>query len=557
MLAFGQDGQSIGVSPARKDGVDAGRPGMWTMNRVHAMKSKPLGILAALAIAAALLYLVFWDWRLAPEQELTVLAGSELKDLEPWLGKIESGTGLRLRMSYTGTLDGAERLMNGEPADLAWFSHAKYLQILQGPEKKLPQEKIMLSPVVLGVKESKARAWGWVDNPALTWRDIAAKAAAGDLRFGMTDPTASNTGFSALMGVVSALSTDPEGFSADPQELQGFFRGQALHSGSSGWLADAYVREQDRLDGLVNYESVLLQLNAGGTLREPLYLVYPKEGIVTADYPLMLMNPEKREAFDTLVAYLRSPELQRIIMDETQRRPVIPQVRPDERFPDRVLVELRFPGSREVVDRILFQYLDEQRVPSHAVFVLDVSGSMQGERIAELQRALLNLAGLDRSITGQFARFRGRERVTFIPFSSRPIEVRDFEVRSTEAAGPEMTAIRGYVNTLRVDGGTAIFSALRHAYEQVAGFHARAPERYYSIVLMSDGENNEGETLRQFLGFHADLPEPLSHVKTFPILFGEADVASMERVAEATGGRVFDAKKHPLGEIFKQIRGYQ
>lgn len=521
------------------------------------MKSKPLRILAVLAIAAAALYLVFGDWRLGPRHELTVLAGSELKDLEPWLDKIEAATGYRLRMHYTGTLDGAEQLMNGEPTDLAWFSHAKYLQILQGAEKKVPQEKIMLSPVVLGVKEGKARAWGWVDNPELTWRDIVAKAAAGELHFGMTNPTASNTGFSALIGVVSALSNDPEGFEADPEELKGFFRGQALTSGSSGWLAEAYVREQDRLDGLVNYESVLLQLNANGELREPLYLVYPQEGIVTADYPLMLMNPDKREGFDTLVAYLRSPEFQRIIMDETQRRPVIPQVRPDERFPDRVLVELRFPGSREVVDRILFQYLDEQRVPSHAVFVLDVSGSMQGKRIAELQRALLNLAGLDRSITGQFARFRGRERVTFIPFSSGPIEVKGFEVRDTDAVGPEMTTIRDYISALRADGGTAIFSALHHAYEQVASFRAQAPDRYYSIVLMSDGENNEGETLDDFLRFYAQCPEPLRHVKTFPILFGEADVGSMERVAEVTGGRVFDAKKHSLSEIFKQIRGYQ
>jgi Ca-activated chloride channel family protein len=268
-------------------------------------------------------------------------------------------------------------------------------------------------------------------------------------------------------------------------------------------------------------------------------------------------------------------------MDETQRRPVIPQVRPDERFPDRVLVELRFPGTREVVDRILFQYLDEQRVPSHAVFVLDVSGSMQGKRIAELQRALLNLAGQDRSITGQFARFRGRERVTFIPFNSRPIEIENFEVRNTDIAGPEMTAIRDYVSDLHADGGTAIFSSLQHAYEQVAGFRAQAPDRYYSIVVMSDGQNNEGETLNDFLrfyaqlpeplrhvktfpilfgeadGFFAQLPEPLRHVKTFPILFGEADVGSMERVAEVTGGRVFDAKKHPLSQIFKQIRGYQ
>ena len=31
--------------------------------------------------------------------------------------------------------------------------------------------------------------------------------------------------------------------------------------------------EQDRLDGLINYESILLSLNRGGQLREPLALI--------------------------------------------------------------------------------------------------------------------------------------------------------------------------------------------------------------------------------------------------------------------------------------------
>ena len=39
----------------------------------------------------------------------------------------------------------------------------------------------MLSPVVLGVKQSKAEAWGWVDNPDLTWKEVVEKAGSGEL----------------------------------------------------------------------------------------------------------------------------------------------------------------------------------------------------------------------------------------------------------------------------------------------------------------------------------------------------------------------------------------
>src|SRR5215813_11831697 len=103
-----------------------------------------------------------------PRETLTVLAGSELEDLTSMLDQIQANTGIRLEMQYTGTLDGAERLTSGEEFDLAWFSHGKYLSLLQGTSKRiLAQEKIMLSPVVLGVKESKANAWGWSNNANL------------------------------------------------------------------------------------------------------------------------------------------------------------------------------------------------------------------------------------------------------------------------------------------------------------------------------------------------------------------------------------------------------
>lgn len=208
------------------------------------------------------------------------------------------------------------------------------------------QEEIMLSPVVLGVKESKAHAWGWIDNPNVTWRDIMNKANEGELRFAMSNPAASNSGFSALVGVASALTDTTETVEADEidnESLGAFFRGQALIAGSSGWLAEAYVQDQDRLDGMINYESILLALNAGQELREKLYLVYPQEGVIIADYPLMLVNAGKHEQYTKLVAYLRSPDFQKAMMEQTLRRPVLPEVMLSSAFPTHVLVELPFP----------------------------------------------------------------------------------------------------------------------------------------------------------------------------------------------------------------------
>lgn len=494
-----------------------------------------------------------------PRTELSVLAGSELKDLEPLLPELRKATGVQLSLHYIGTLDGAEKIVAGQSYDAAWFSHGKYLTLLQGAQRRIvAQEKIMLSPVVLGVKQSLARAWGWTDRP-VTWRDIAAKAAAGELRFAMTNPAASNSGFTALVGVTAAFADRGDAITPadiDNRAITDFFRGQQLTAGSSGWLAEAYVEQQDQLGGIVNYESVLLQLNSGGQLREPLQLVYPVEGIITADYPLMLLNGGQREAYDRVVAWLRSPEVQTRLMNETQRRPVNPQVRLSPVFGDDLLIELPFPDRLETIDAILFAYLDLHRRPSHAFFVLDVSGSMTGSRIEQLRQAMNNLTGLDPTLTGRFARFRSREKVTLITFSSGVQEVREFDIMDPAQDAPVMVEIRRFVDDLKTTGGTAIYTALQHAYQMAAEARRQDPERFYSVVLMSDGANNQGLAPAGFENYYQGLPPEVRAIKTFPVVFGDADDVEMQGLARLTGGRVFDGRS-ALGAAFKTIRGYQ
>jgi Ca-activated chloride channel family protein len=413
--------------------------------------------------------------------------------------------------------------------------------------------------VVLGVKTSLAKQWGWSDSPTVTWRDIAEKAASGQLRYAMTNPTTSNTGFTALVGAAAAFAGTGDALTvadvdAVSDELRRFFTGQALTSGSSGWLAERYVEEQDRLDGMINYESVLLSLNQGGDLRESLTLIYPQEGIITADYPIMLVNAEKRAAYNKLVEYLRSPEFQKLMMERTLRRPVISGVTLSKTFPANLLVELPFPNSQEVIDHLLFAYLDKASNPTHSYFVLDVSGSMEGERLDSLKNALAVLTGADRSLTGQFARLRDREKVTLIPFSSTTQPAQTFEISLSDPNS--LGAVQKFANGLQANGKTAIYDSLRSAYEQALAAQQSEPDRYYTIVLMSDGLSNSGQALDEFLKFYNAQPGAQS-IKTFVILFGEADEKEMAEVAEATGGRVFDAKKTPLETIFKQIRGYQ
>ena len=101
---------------------------------------------------------------------LTVLAGSELKDLVPLLPSLQQSTGYQLSIKYTGSLDGAQSIADGsDRSDLAWFSTGNYLTLLEGKSGKITaQAPIMLSPVVIGVKHSVAQRLGWSGSTPLS-----------------------------------------------------------------------------------------------------------------------------------------------------------------------------------------------------------------------------------------------------------------------------------------------------------------------------------------------------------------------------------------------------
>ena len=502
---------------------------------------------------------------------LRVLAGSELSDLKPVLDKVKADTGVTVELDYTGTLDGAEAVANGTAGkkyDAVWFSSNRYLSLLPEARPRIStQQKIMTSPVVLGLRQSAARRLGWEGKP-VTWTQIAAAAAAKEFTFGMTDPSASNTGFSTLVGVAAALSGAGDALAtkdidAVAPRLQTFFAGQALTAGSSGWLADAYVRRASgaagaAVDGLFNYESVLLSLNAGGKLSDPLSIIYPSDGVVTADYPLTLLSsasPAARTAYEKVTAALRKTDRQQQILSQTRRRPIDPTVTLPTTMGSRTLIELPFPAQRDVVDDLLVSFQNTLRRPSRTIYVLDTSGSMKGDRIASLQAALTGLTGADTSLTGRFARFRAREQVTLLSFSDKTADPITVTV-PPGGADAALAQIRAAVTSLKARGNTAVYDALDRAYDLI-GVGATANGPVTSIVLMTDGENTIGSTYADFKHTFGSLPAGERAVPVYPVLFGESATAEMRGLATLTGGRTFDARGATLASAFKEIRGYQ
>lgn len=351
-------------------------------------------LFAALVVASVLL--AGCGGSTDPSKTLTVLAGSELKDLEPLLPDLERATGIRLVPSYIGTLEGAEKIAGGEATDAAWFSHGKYLSLLPGAGSRIVASEDHAQPGRPRRPQGRGRPLRLDGQPR---RHLEGHRGEGRRRVvpvrddqprrEQQRPDRADRGRIGAVGELGRPRRRPgrQGGAALVLQGPGDDRGQLR-------LARRGVRqEQDSVDGIINYESVLLSLNAGGELAEPLVLVYPKEGIVTADYPLMLLEKDKRAAWDAVVAWLRTPETQARIMKDTARRPAVPGVTPDARFPTRTLIELPYPAKLETIDALITAYLDEERKPASAVFVLDVrarwtaSGSTASRRPCAHSRA--------------------------------------------------------------------------------------------------------------------------------------------------------------------------
>jgi Ca-activated chloride channel family protein len=410
-----------------------------------------------------------------------------------------------------------------------------------------------------------AEALGWIGREVRV-ADILAAAEAGQLRFMMTSASQSNSGANAYLGFLSAFAGSPDVLTSqhlhDPAVLE---RSRRLlgavdrSSGSSGWLKDLFLERYADFDAMVNYEALIIEANrelvAGG--REPLYAIYPVDGLAIADSPFAYVNhgnAEHEALFNQLQQYLLSPEVQHEILGLGRRVGLI-GIEPDEVDtavfnPDwgidvtRVIAPIRIPEA-EVVREALVLYQTALRKPSFTVFCLDFSGSMEGRGEEDLTRAMATL--LDQEQARTYLLQTAPDDVTIIiPFNQAPIA--EWKVVGNDPSA--LTKLLGQVTDLRAGGDTNI-------YDPVAGAFAAMEregigDRFPAVILMTDGNSNHGSfaTLQNRRGTVG-----LDNVPVYAILFGDASESQLQEITDASSGRIFDGNRN-LVEAFRSARGY-
>lgn len=123
-----------------------------------------------------------------------------------------------------------------------------------------------------------------------------------------------------------------------------------------------------------------------------------------------------------------------------------------------------------------------ERAPMNLVFLIDVSGSMRGERLRLVQETLRLLAPT----------LRAEDSVALVTYSNQTTTV------LPPTSGSDQAAVLAAIDGLRAGGGTRADNALVRAYETAARAHR---EGMTSLVVMAtDGAFNQGATNANQLG---------------------------------------------------------
>ena len=492
-------------------------------------------------------------------QSLRILSGSENQELEPILEDFSRESGIRVEMTYQGSLDIMRVLEQDEIAyDAVWPASSLWLNVGDTGHRVKHGESVSISPVVFGIRQSLAEELGFVGRE-VSVRDILDAITAGKLKFCMTSATQSNSGASAYIGFLYALLGNPDMITEEDLEneqlqsdIQALLSGVDRSSGSSDWLKDMFL--EGGYDAMVNYECLIIQANEELESRgeETLYVVYPYDGLTLADSPLGYVDngdDDKETAFLELQEYLLSENVQNEIQ-RTGRRTGYTGISDENRDvfrtdwgvqPDRVLSTMRMP-STDVLFQALNLYQTDFKKPSLSIYCLDYSGSMSGKGNEQLVAAMEQLL-IQENAEKNFLQ-ASKDEVNVLIFFDDQVLAEYTAVGS----GAELEALYDRVESQDTGSGTDMYVAAEEALKVLS--HYDLSQYTPAVILMTDGMS--GGSFDAFMEQYQELGED---VPVFSIMFGDADSEQLEELAAATNARVFDGRED-LIDAFRKVKGY-
>ena len=494
--------------------------------------------------------------------DFRIIASTSTRSMESDLKKFGRKQGINIDIDYYGDLEIVD-ILNDDSSnyDAVWISNSIWLYMLSNSYLVTDSKSILIDPVVMGIKKSCAEELGLTNGDVYN-KDLLNAIREQKLKYVMASVTKTNTGATTYLSFLNSLAGNPEVLTEDilddeklVNDLKDFFKGVERVSGDEEYLEEMYLNGE--YDAMIDYESSLINLNQKlvKNKKEPLYLVYPVDGVAINDMPFGYISNDvndtnKKERFKLIQSYLRSDEaIEKMenlgyrswyggIKEDTDEKTFNKEWGIDT---SKYLSDMKYP-SKSVITKAINLYINAIRKPTHVVFCLDTSGSMSGSGLQELNDAMSYI--LDPSKSGKDnLQFSDGDKISIITFNHNVDEV--FETRY----GNDTSLLVSEISNLKANGGTNIYSpsikALKILKEENTNEFTR------TVILMTDGQSNNGtysELETYYNKNKLDIP-------IYSITFGDSSERELLGIADLTNAKVFDGKTDLL-RAFREVRSY-
>ena len=525
---------------------------------------------------------------ITPPVAMTIVYGSEKQDwLVPLIQqfntekhKTDKGAVIQVQGTALGSIDAINQMLAGQIEPTVWSpASSLYIPVAQaqwsqkfGKDLTTSAPKdLVLSPVVIAMWKPMAEALGWPQK-ALGWADVAALATSdkgweaygypewGAFAFGHTHPGYSNSGLVAALAEVYAGAGKQRGLTqADLQDdkvkaFVGNVESSIIHYGTStGFFGDRmFQRGPSYLSAAVLYENLVAAQEskrlAGQSQQLPVVAIYPKEGTFIANHPYIILNApwvtaDQQSAANVFQAYLLDKPQQLKAMELGFRpsdvsipfgAPLDAQHGVDTSQPQTTL---EIP-SAQVIQGVEDLW-KEVKKPVDVTVVMDISGSMEGDKINSARQSLIQFISL----------LDDKDRLQLMTFNDK-IRTLVQLAPVGEKRADDIRRVSGIVE----GGGTALYDAVAQAYQDLQA--NGDPKHIRGIVVLTDGQDTAStqNTLDQLVSTIGQNSESGGSIKVFTIAFGsDADKSVLQQIANPTGGQEYDSDPQNINAVYADI----
>ena len=491
-----------------------------------------------------------------------ILASTSTKMMDDNIIKYAKKNNIKLEIDHYGDIEIVDMLNdNSSYYDAVWISNSLWLYSLSNSYLITDSKSIVIDPVVMGITKSMAQELGFIDKEIYN-KDLLNAIKDGKLKYIMASVTKTNTGATSYLSFLNSLAGSPEVLTEKmldneslKQDLKDFFKGVERVSGDEEYLLEIF--KNGDYNAMINYESSLIELNRElvNKGKEPLYLVYPIDGVAINDMPFAYINNDsnntkKKEEFIKIQSYLRSDDAIKImeeygyrswyggINDKVNKKVFNPDWGIDT---NKYLKDMKYP-SKAVITKAINLYIETLRKPTHVVFCLDVSGSMYGEGLNNLKDAMNYILDYNEASKDNL-QFSSKDKITIISFDSRVKEI------SETKYGDKTNEVINIINKLSANGGTNIYDPSIKALQILK--QSNSNDYTKTVILMTDGKSNAGSfnSLEKYYNSNNET------TPIYSITFGNADDKELSKLASLSNGKVFNGK-NGLKKAFAEVRSY-